>query len=94
MFFALICNVGPIRAQIKSENPYINILSNGDTAGFWPFSNNFTGESGTFIWDHNGEEDYYSNDGFNGIFNGFSYLEFFVYGVIGIAIVIFPKIWN
>ncbi|MCF2490246.1 hypothetical protein [Dyadobacter sp. CY347] len=31
---------------------------------------------------------------FNGVFNGFDYWEFLIYGIIGLAFVYIPKVWN
>lgn len=31
---------------------------------------------------------------FNGIFEGFDYWEFVIYGVVGLAVVFLPNIWN
>jgi hypothetical protein len=34
------------------------------------------------------------NKYFNGIFHGYSYMEFVVYSMLGFAIVFLPKLWN
>jgi hypothetical protein len=99
---------GEIQAEnLNTGTPRICLFTNrGD--GFWPFSTEFFDDRWwtnrdyvEFPYRKNGAivdaDGYIRNDipsEFNGLFNGFEYLEFLVYGILGICIVFVPKIWN
>ncbi|CAG5074469.1 hypothetical protein DYBT9623_05156 [Dyadobacter sp. CECT 9623] len=99
---------GEVQSEdFNNGKPRIHLLTN-QGSGFWPFSTEFRDSRWwdnrdyvEYPWRKNGPladaDGNIRNDipsEFNGIFNGFDYLEFLVYGIIGLAIVYFPKIWN
>lgn len=95
-FFALLCNIGPIEGELKEFDgkSYFNLFANKSSSdyGFWPFSNSFSGSY--YDYESEGLTATGSLKGFNGIFNGFTYLEFVVYGAVGFAIILVPKYWK
>lgn len=101
--FALLCNIANLRGQIKDQklnskgkyDMYINILSSyGSTENsFWPFTNTFIEKYQYVSADDTTVPDNWVK-GFEGIFNGFNYLEFIVYGIVALAIVYVPKMWK
>ena len=71
---------------------------------FYPFSTPFTSvhyKTDKYTIDrdygyaHKGDNiDTYYREGFLGIFNGYSYREFFIYSLLGFVIVFLPKLWS
>lgn len=81
--------------------PTSMLFSSGDaeeaSKKFWPFTNSFQNKY-AYITDYSKElyllgPSNLPDPGFFGIFNGFDYLEFIVYTLLGLAIVFIPKIW-
>ena len=98
--FALICDLVPITGALPDvytiNKSYGNELYNGThyvlTSGhadgsFWPFEVDYFYDGHT----HNHEMPIRF---FRGVFYGFDFWEFLIYGIIGLAIVFLPRIWN
>ena len=61
----------------------------------FPFTSHFTSVLTNESWDKPTFSMYYTYDeGFLGIFNGYSYFSFAFYFVLGFAIVFIPKMWS
>lgn len=81
--------------------PATNLFASGnkeDMAEFWPLNANFVNKNEYYENGHSGfhyslVDNSNGPSGFYGIFNGFDYLEFFVYSFLGLAIIFVPKIW-
>lgn len=101
--FALLCNVANLRGEIKENklnsrgkyDMYINILTGYENPenSFWPFTNTFI-EKYRYISVNDTTVPDDLIKGFAGIFNGFDYLEFIVYGIVALAIIYIPKMWK
>lgn len=63
------------------------------TATFYPFTTNFTRIIFREDW-IDGKQYWMGEEGFLGIFNGYSYFEFFIYLLLGIAVIFLPKLWG
>ncbi len=106
--FALFVNIAHIKGELQKKSgywdynniPQWNLFTEGNgidedysifhPATFWPFTTDFTTYN---IRSSNGNL-YDERKGFAGIFNEYSYLEFIVYCLLGIAVVIVPKLWS
>lgn len=91
------------------ENVVVNLFTDGGgidedysffhPATFYPFTSEFYSNSErgvsseTGSWVSYSSITWYKNIRFYGVFNGYSYLEFIVYIILGFAIVFIPKMW-
>lgn len=97
--FALLCNVIPIRGVLykgdyEEKRAAIFLFTSGSSRNFWPFTNDFINDQLFINEEGNLSAGTLEPNGFEGVFNEFDYPEFFVYVLLGLAIVFVPKFWN
>lgn len=102
--FALFLNVFNISGKIESDDGKYQFLffysseENGHPydEDFYPFTKFITNKS--VLYPSESFSKYYITKGnytrFNGIFNSFNLAEFVFYSLLGLGIVILPKVWK
>lgn len=86
--FALLCNIIPIRGEVRKNVYLFSSAYQNPSEYFWPFSDFVYDE---FMGRYDGENIYRTH--FCGIFNSFDYKEFIIYIMLVLIIMVIRKIW-